>query len=363
MLYKRGGKFWAQFVVDGIRHQLPTGSSDRRQAERIERKLREEANLRRFDIITADPNLTVGEVVAKYLAANERNQFYDGRLKQLLPFFADIPVLRLTRNSASEYRQLRKRESEVKDATVNRDLACLRHILYWAVEERLLVTNPFNRLKLPMEARTVILVLALAEEDALLSGAPEHLRRMVLMSLYTGMRRSEIFNQRWEHVDLTRHLLYVTSSKTIGGELREIPLATPVFKMLSSIDQKNENVFTYRGEPMGTYKTAWNHLVKTVLKRHFLFKALRSTFNTRLMESGVLADVRRALMGHSAGKDVNLRHYTAVELPAKRRAIQMLENWIAEQRKQAQTEELPERIAPQSESELANQPERSVYKM
>jgi integrase len=363
MLYKRGDKFWAQFVVDGIRHQLPTGSSDRRQAERIERKLREEANLRRFDIITADPNLTVGEVVAKYLAANERNQFYDGRLKQLLPFFADIPVLRLTRNSASEYRQLRKKQSEVKDATVNRDLACLRHILYWAVEERLLLTNPFNRLKLPMEARTVVLVLALAEEDALLKSAPEHLRRMVLMSLYTGMRRSEIFNQRWEHVDLTRHLLYVTSSKTIGGELREIPLATPIFQMLSSIDQKNEHVFTYRGEPMGTYKTAWNHLVKTVLKRHFLFKALRSTFNTRLMEAGVVADVRRALMGHSAGKDVNLRHYTAVELPAKRRATQMLESWIAEQRKQAQTEESPKCIAPQSESELASQPERSVYKM
>jgi hypothetical protein len=129
MLYKRGGKFWAQFVIDGIRHQLPTGSSDRRQAERIERKLREEANLRRFDIITADPNLTVGEVVAKYLTANEPNQFYEGRLKQLLPFFADIPVLRLTRNSASEYRQLRKKEAEVKDSTVNRDLACLRHIL------------------------------------------------------------------------------------------------------------------------------------------------------------------------------------------------------------------------------------------
>jgi integrase len=362
MLYKRGGKFWAQFVADGIRHQLPTGSSDRRQAERIERKLREEANLRRFDIITADPNLSVGEVVAKYLSASEPNKFYEGRLKQLLPFFADVPVLRLTRNSASEYRQLRKKQAEVKDATVNRDLACLRHILYWAVEERLLVANPFNRLKLPMEARTIVLVLTLAEEDALLKDAPEHLRRMILTSLYTGMRRSEIFNQRWEHVDLARRVLYVSSSKTVGGELREIPLAAPIFKMLSNIQQKGEHVFTYRGEPMKTYKTAWNHLAKTVLKRHFLFKALRSTFNTRMMESGVVADVRRALMGHSAGKDVNLRHYTAVELPAKRRAIQMLETWIAEQRKEAQTEDALASVAPQSQTNLVNLPE-STYKM
>jgi integrase len=365
MLYKRGGKFWAQFVADGIRHQLPTGSSDRRQAERIERKLREEANLRRFDIITADPSLSVGEVVAKYLSANEPNKFYEGRLKQLLPFFADVPVLRLTRNSASEYRQFRKKQAEVKDATVNRDLACLRHILYWAVEERVLVANPFNRLKLPMEARTIILVLSVVEEDVLLKHAPEHLRRMVLTSLYTGMRRSEIFKQRWEHIDLGRRLLYVSSSKTMGGELREIPLATPIFEMLSVMRRDGEHVFTYRGLPIGTYKTAWNHLVKTVLNRHFLFKALRSTFNTRLMEAGVVADVRRALMGHSAGKDVNLRHYTAVELPARRRAIQMLESWIAEQRSalEPQKESAEPSASPETEVSLINLKERSAYKM
>src|SRR5207245_3286072 len=65
--------------------------------------------------------------------------------------------------------------------------------------------------------------------------------------------------------------------------------------------------------------------------RYFRFHDLRHTFNTRLMEAGVLQDVRKALMGHSSGEEVNSL-YTHVELPVKREAIRKLEAWIDVQR-------------------------------
>jgi len=42
-------------------------------------------------------------------------------------------------------------------------------------------------------------------------------------------------------------------------------------------------------------------------------------------------EIRKAIMGHSSGEDVN-SIYTHVELPIKREAIQKLEAWVEAQR-------------------------------
>jgi hypothetical protein len=49
------------------------------------------------------------------------------------------------------------------------------------------------------------------------------------------------------------------------------------------------------------------------------------------MEAGVVQDVRKALMGHSSGDEVNSL-YTHVELPVKREAIRKLEAWVEAER-------------------------------
>ena len=59
-LLKRGSIWWSYFFVDGVRHQQSTGTTNRRQAEAIERKLREEVNNQRFQIVKYDPDITAG---------------------------------------------------------------------------------------------------------------------------------------------------------------------------------------------------------------------------------------------------------------------------------------------------------------
>jgi hypothetical protein len=64
---------------------------------------------------------------------------------------------------------------------------------------------------------------------------------------------------------------------------------------------------------------------------------LRHTFNTRLMEAGVLQEIRMALMGHSSGSKVH-SIYTHIELPAKRKAIRLLESWVNQQQEELKKE-------------------------
>jgi hypothetical protein len=159
------------------------------------------------------------------------------------------------------------------------------------------------------------------------------------------MRRGELLTQRAEHIDLIRNVLLVTHSKTVGGEAREIPLTARFANILAvlkddldkreaSAKRKNPDdlIFTFEGRPIKKIKTAWKTAIRKSGIRYFRFHDLRHCFNTRLMEAGVIQDVRKALMGHSSGEEVNSL-YTHVELPVKREAIQKIEAWVEAERK------------------------------
>lgn len=330
-LWKRGNVWWAYFYLDGIRHQSSTGTGNRKQAELVLQKLKQDANLSRFNVAQVDPKMTFGAVVARFIADKKATTYHLERFKNLLPYFSDVPIVRITKGMVGDYCDYRRAlNPKLKDATLNRDISVTRHILYWAVDQSLLLNNPIGRIKMFRERRTKRAVLSLAEEQLLLAVATEHVRPMIIAALDTGMRRGEILNQLWEHVDLERRLLSVTKSKTPEGEAREIPLTSRMFELLKSMRRPAGYVFTFRDECIRSLKTSWRTLLKKAGIRHVRFHDLRHTFNTRLMEAGVMQEVRKTLMGHSSGEDVHAI-YTHVELPAKRRAIQMLELWCAQQ--------------------------------
>src|SRR5262249_34349791 len=215
---------------------------------------------------------------------------------------------------------------------VNRDFGVLRHLLFWAVDEGFLTANPLSRMPLVAERRIPRMVMTVAEEELLLLNAPSHLRSIILTALDTGMRRGEILSQKWEHVDFTRDLLLVSHSKTAAGEGREIPLTRRLSDLLAAQPKPSGLVFTYQDRPIWAIKTAWKSAIVRAGIRYYRFHDLRHCFNCRLMEAGVMQEVRKALMGHSSGRDVH-SIYTHVELPAKREAIRKLEEWVTTQTK------------------------------
>jgi len=329
-LFKRGNVWWSYVFSDGVRHQYSTGTSNRRQAETIEAKLKEEVTNQRFQIVKADPAMTFGELAARFIASGSVRPHHLYHLKFLLPYFSETPVLRLTKSLTDDFRKQRHDGVSIKEATVNRDLSVLRHILYWALDEQLLQVNPLARMRMARERRTRRQVLSVAEEQLLLGSARDHLYAMVVMALDTGMRRGEITSQRWEDIDFARKLLFVTHSKTPEGEAREIPLTERLSELLFRSRQSEGLIVGFRGRPIRVIKRTWKTALRNAGIRHVRFHDLRHTFNTRLMEAGVLQEIRMALMGHSSGSKVHAT-YTHIELPAKRKAVRMLEAWVNQQ--------------------------------
>jgi len=335
-LFKRGDVWWGYFYKDGIRHQFSTGTANKRHAENIEAKQKEEINNQRFQIVETDRHMTFGELADRFVESGSVRKHHLFHLKFLRPCFSDIQVLRLTKSLAEEFRSVRKAlNPAIKEATINRDLSVLRHILYWAVDEQLLPHNPLARMKMARERRTRRQVLSIAEEQMLLAHARNHLRTMIIAALDTGMRRGEITSQRWEDIDFSRKLVSVTRSKTPEGESREIPLTERLYELLLENRKDRGLIVDYKGQPIRTVKRTWATALRNAKLRPVRFHDLLHTFNTRLMEAGVLQEIRMALMGHSAGSKVHAI-YTHIELPAKRKAIGKLEEWVQDQLEQPQ---------------------------
>lgn len=332
-LYKRGRVYWSYVYSDGIRHAKSTGTGNVRVAEQVDRQFKEELELARLGMRVPTPEMTFEAFTALFIAEGVPKSWHLDRLKLLLPYFGEMPIGRMQKDVVRKYRAHRHAQKQVSDTTINRDLECLRHLLYWAVDEGYLAANPLSRMPLVRERRIPRRVMSVAEEGLLLEAAAPHLRAIIIAALDTGMRRGELLCQRWEHVDLGRGLLSVTRSKTAGGEGREIPLTRRLQAQLAASAQSNGLLFTFKDQPIRIVKTAWKAAIRRAGICYYRFHDLRHAFNTRLMEAGVMQEVRKALMGHSSGEDTN-SIYTHIELPVKREAIRKLEIWVEQQKQQ-----------------------------
>ena len=325
-LWKRNNVYESHVWMDGVRYRKATGTSNRRLAEQIDRKFKDELIAQRNQISSFKPGMTFGELVAQFVASGSAKAWHLDRLKPLLPYFADNAIGHIGRGHARQYRLERHRQTKLTDTTINRDLECLRHLLFWAVDEGILATSPLARLPLERERKRKRPVISAQEERLLLKAAAPHLQPIIVAALDTGMRRGEILNQLWQDVDFPRRLLFVTHSKTPEGESREIPLTSRLLDFLAANRKDSGTVFTFKDQPLHRIKTAWKAAIRRSKIRPLRFHDLRHSFNCRLIEAGVMQEVRKALMGHSSGEDVHST-YVHIELPAKREAIRKLEAW------------------------------------
>lgn len=346
---RQSGIFESHVMVDGVRYRKSTGTANKRLAEKIDRKHEEELLARRFQVAENEfkPAMKFAELATRFVASGVAKAWHLERLKIVLPYFAGMEIGHIGKSVVERYRANRHSQKTVTETTVNRDLECLRRLLFWGVDEGFLPANPLARLKLEKPRRKKRPVMSLVEEEKLLRESAPHLRAINIVALDTGMRRGEILSQQGQDIDLARRVIVVTHSKTAGGECREIPMTQRVFDLLSGRRVPEGLIFTYEGKPIRRIKTAWKAAVRRAKIRPFRFKDLRATFNSRLIEAGVIKDVRKELMGHSRNEDTN-DLYSHIELPLLRQSIEKLEQWVAKQ-KTPNTEQVESERGPTSD--------------
>ncbi len=318
-IYRRKHVWWITYHDQNRRRiQESSHSSIRRDAERLH-ALRKSEVLRGVYREPVRISLeSFAERYMEYAKTNKRSWLRDQQLlKPLKEFFhAERQLAEITPPEIEGYKLRRRRQ--VSGATVNRELALLKHMFNLAIDWDLyLGSNPLRKVKFFQEVNTGFRVLKPDEETSLLRNATPAIQDVVIYALNTGSRIGEIFSLRWQNVDLDRGLINVFSPKT--QKTRVVPINSEVRRILDfwALGRKNEFVFYNQktGEPFVDLDAGLENACEGAKIEGVTWHTLRHTFASRLLERGADIITVKELLGHST-VTVTMR-YTHSNLASK----------------------------------------------
>lgn len=142
------------------------------------------------------------EQYLSYAKANKRSWDRDQRsLKCLSGCFVGKYVYESTPYQIENYKI--ERLKALSPASVNRELACLKHMLNKAVKWGMLESKPARKVRLLRENNQRLRYLTKEEIQKLHDSRDNHLKPILLTALFTGMRKSEILKLKWEDIDIS----------------------------------------------------------------------------------------------------------------------------------------------------------------
>jgi integrase len=330
-VFKRGKVWWIDYMYEGRRVRESTNTSNKRRAEQLLAKRQTEILEDRFDIAATVRPVLFAEVAREYLevysqqnkkpATFQRDQIL---IKHLIAYFGEHRLRDIKPMLIEHYRRERLAQSRTP-ATVNREVACLKHIFSLSVKNRRASSNPAKSVRMLREDNIVTRVISRADEAKIIENAASHVRAIVICALETGMRRGEVLNLQWSQVNLHGGLITVERTKT--GRTREIPISPRLRTVLDECRRRFVEGHVFRfddGESMVDIKNGYKAALRRagLSEKRFRFHDLRHTFATRLAESGVDLFTIKELLGHST--IVTTQRYAHPGRDAKQEAIRKL---------------------------------------
>ena len=325
-IFRRGKNWWIDYYVQGRRKREKVGSS-KSLAEMALKKRKVEIAENKFLDIQRDNKIKFEEMAKTYLEAyskpNKRSFRRDEVIiKNLLPYFGGKYLYEIASLDIENCK--RKRKELVATATVNRELACLKHIFNKAIEWGKARENPVIKVKFFRVENRRTRYLEKEEIKRLVFVCSEPLKSIVTIALNTGMRKGEILNLKWRDVDFSQRIIYLLETKS--GEKREVPINEISYNTLLEIRKHPNSPYIFYKQDGKTYKSIRTIFDKALRKAeidNFRFHDLRHTFASQLVMAGVDLKTVQELLGHKSF-EMTLR-YSHLSPDHRKRAVEVLD--------------------------------------
>ncbi len=197
---------------------------------------------------------------------------------------------------------LEGRRKEVALATVNRELAGIKHVFSWAVLKGQVDRNPLQLMKQEKEDNVRDEILEPAQFDILQQRSPSYLRPINLVAYQTAMRRGEILGLTWDKVDEKKGFIRLSAEDTKTDEGRIVPLS-PELKVTFSELRKTralheKHVFLREGQSVANFRGAFVAACKLAGIEGFRFHDFRHTAITNMRRAGIDPLTIMQISGH-----------------------------------------------------------------
>jgi integrase len=248
---------------------------------------------------------TVRDIVQRYLDEVTVKKLSRASESDLLRAFLRQPLadLSLAEVSAADFYAYReKRLLTVKPGTINRELFTIKHAFHIALEEWdvPLRVNPLAKVKKLKVQNARTRRLSTEEYETIKQAAQKtknpYLLLVLRLAIETAMRRGELLNIHWKHIDWDARTLFIPVTK--NGHSRTIPLTAEAIRILNevkSLTGEGHKAFPISGDSTAC---AWDRLIKRTNIKDLHFHDLRHEAISRFFEKGLSVAEVALISGH-----------------------------------------------------------------
>ncbi|MBU4487933.1 MAG: tyrosine-type recombinase/integrase [Candidatus Omnitrophica bacterium] len=331
----KGGVYYIDYYYQGRRKRECIGP-DKRLAETVlkkreveirenrylnirkERKIRFEDFADEFFLLHSEPNKKPSSIQSDKIIIKTLKSFFSGRY-----------LYNIGPELVEEYKA--QRSKDVKPATVNRELACLKCMFNRAIAWGKTEENPVRKVKLFKEQNARTRYLEKAEIRKLIESCSPHLRPIVIVAVNTGMRKGEILKLKWNDIDFKTNLIYLMETK--NNEIRKAPMNNTVRKTLMKIPKHPDSPYIFcnaKGKPYANVRKSFDTALTKAKITDLKFHDLRHTFASHLVMLGIDLKTVQELLGHKSFS-MTLR-YSHLSPDHKDRAVDILDSNLSEEK-------------------------------
>lgn len=336
-------KYWIQYYLGNKQYRESIGYS-LEEAKDAEGKRRSQKREGRIFDIKQDTVLTFRDLAEWYLELENTKSLasYRGigiRLSKFNARFGNTLLNELKKTDLEGFQTSLKREdlsysyidNIVTQAHVMVKTAYSNDIISHDALKPFIITKRI--LKKNSNARNRILTYK--EFKDLAQDAPDHLKGIIVMGYYTGMRKGEILGLTWNRVDLEKREIRLEAIDTKTGDPRTCPIGKELLSILQALPSrlKSPYVFIYNGDPIKNIKKSLQTACERAKipygrkkKNGITFHDIRHTFNTCARKAGIAEPVIMAITGHETREMFD--RYNKIDSQDIRQAMNRIENFL-----------------------------------
>ena len=256
---------------------------------------------------------TFGDFVAErylpYANARKRSAWMDESVlrNHLLPAFESFRMNRITRSDVVAFHHAVK-EKGYAAGTCNRMLVLMKFIYNCAIRWDILPAdgNPCVGVE-PFEdngARERYLTQEEVQRlfDELDAYRNVQVGQVIRLLLYTGARKRELLDARWDEIDFSRRMLTVPAARSKSKKPRHIPLSDAAVELLQSLPRQDDIPWVFFNpktkKPLVSMFCSWDTIRKRTGIPELRLHDLRHSYASFLVNAGRSLYEVQKLLGH-----------------------------------------------------------------
>lgn len=150
--------------------------------------------------------------------------------------FGDKIISHVKKSDLENY-QIKRLKQGMAPGTVDHEVSKAKTMIFSAFDDGLISADTlrmFKKVKKTLVKGSDVRdrILAPDEFKALVKNSEGHTRNIIIMALYTGMRKGEILNLTWDKVDLANRMIRLDYKDTKDKENRKVPICDELYKLL-----------------------------------------------------------------------------------------------------------------------------------